>query len=63
MSEESDIKVSSEMDEAWCRYEPIGQFKETMSFARFNGMMRHAFLSGYRSAEKVLDSREKDTSQ
>lgn len=40
-------QVTPEMQAAWCEYEPVGQFTETMSFARFNGMMRHAFLMGW----------------
>lgn len=42
----TDLKITPEMNEAWCAYEPIGQITETMSFARVNGMMRHAFFSG-----------------
>jgi len=44
------LAVTPEMNEAWCAYEPVGQFAEHMSFARFNGMMRHAFMCGYAAA-------------
>jgi hypothetical protein len=39
-----------EENAAWCAYEPVGQFKEAMSFAKFSGNLRHAFISGYRAA-------------
>jgi hypothetical protein len=55
---DNDLKVSPEMNEAWCAFEPIGQFKETMSFARFNGMLRHAFMSGYIAARARTPAKE-----
>jgi hypothetical protein len=44
------MKITDEELAAWCDFEPAGQFKETMSFARFNGMLKHAFISGIRAA-------------
>lgn len=51
---DEDFKLTPEMLAAWCAYEPIGQFKETMSFARVNGMLKHAFCAGYDAARKPL---------
>lgn len=46
----TDIGVTPEMLAAWVAFDPVGQFSENISFARFNGMMRHAFMSGYVAA-------------
>lgn len=45
-----DEKITPQELAAWCDYEPMGQFKEAMPFARFNGHLKHAFISGLRAA-------------
>jgi len=67
MSSSTDTKlvetVSPGAQQAWVDYDPVGQFAENMSFGRFNGMMRHAFLSGYQAALTAIQSQTGDASQ
>lgn len=52
-SRDAVTKLPPEALRAWVEFEPIGQFAESMSFARFNGMLRHAFMSGFLASREL----------